>query len=325
MTRFRKLRIDDMTTTPSLRSTGNSKPLPKIITSRSCDSDIAGYNKLLELAKKQCESEYNDTSLWEHRKALQSVLNSQSQIIMQNILESNGDKRRLQEMLGFTLEVKDSTITHPESGKGLFLKGSAQAGSILGYFPGTIHLAEHLKSTASLERFASDPNYLILQRFDECVIDMRDYYSRKHEVNPLAMGQYINHPPSSTKMLITNNDAAGNNNNNSNNKKKELPVIPNVIQLMYNSNEMEHDLADLIPNKYHRQSSILGTIDKSTWNHGMVFLSLVDLKEGDELFLNYRLNPKSEMKPPWYEDVVGDGGGRWGEIPEWGWMKKNFS
>ena len=71
---------------------------------------------------------------------------------------------------------------------------------------------------------------------------------------------------------------------------------------------MDPDLEKHIPNKYHTQPTLFGTINKRAWMHGMVLLAIKDIGDDEELLLNYRINPKSTARPEWYHscDEKGD-------------------
>ncbi|KAK4348627.1 hypothetical protein RND71_031382 [Anisodus tanguticus] len=49
--------------------------------------------------------------------------------------------QRLKDLMGYTLEVKPSQISHEDAGKGLFLQGEANIGSVLAFYPGEKPLA----------------------------------------------------------------------------------------------------------------------------------------------------------------------------------------
>lgn len=53
-----------------------------------------------------------------------------------------------------------------------------------------------------------------------------------------------------------------------------------------------------------RRRTLLGNPDQSALIQTVVMVATTDLEDGEELFLNYRLNPKhQERLPPWYAPI----------------------
>lgn len=79
--------------------------------------------------------------------------------------DESGKEYTLTDFLGYDLEVKDSLI--PDAGKGVFAKGDIPPGSIVGIFPGTVYLSEHL--CEHVKRLVlPDPNLFLLSRYLFC-------------------------------------------------------------------------------------------------------------------------------------------------------------
>jgi hypothetical protein len=216
------------------------------------------------------------SSLYLHRCALQEALSAQALPLLENIYNSSGKKNSLHTILGFSLEAKQSTL--PNAGNGLFLKGTALTGSVISFFPGTVHMREFLTTDDSMDKFLDDDWHNVISRYDDIVIDCRDYHGAKHPGNELAMAHYANHPPKDVK--------------------------PNAFMLMYDfpaAMNPEHE--DVIPHTFEKKPTLLGTIDKSAVHYGMVLMALRDIGDGEEIFLNYRFNPKVGGKPDWYHSV----------------------
>lgn len=64
----------------------------------------------------------------------------------------------------------------------------------------------------------------------------------------------------------------------------------------------EH-LRKFIPNKYAREPSMMGrlAIGPFTLMPSVVLLTTRHLQDGDELLMDYRLDPASKSLPSWYE------------------------
>jgi hypothetical protein len=188
----------------------------------------------------------------------------------------------LAETYGFTLNVKDSTVEG--AGRGVFVEcpqGALVApGTVLGFFPGTVHLREHLKTAEAVDKLFPDDDFMLMSRADGAIIDGRDTVGTPH--NAYALGHIVNHPPQGGE--------------------------PNVLQASYDFlqdplgfDEFPRELRAHIPNKLHKPATLLGSPDRSSYMHTIVLLAAKPLSTGEELFLDYRLNPDSkEALPAWY-------------------------
>ena len=162
--------------------------------------------------------------------------------------------------------------------------------------------------TSGASRASKGPlNTTVMGRFDRTIIDgsaALDGTGQWHESelgvpNAFARGHRVNHPPKG--------------------------VRPNVMAFAYDlpadldewpgeesdasdrllkqrgGQKFPHQLAKWLPNTFARPPSLI-TTDPTLFQQSIVFVATEELGEGDELFLNYRLNPKLE-KPPWYTSV----------------------
>jgi hypothetical protein len=68
----------------------------------------------------------------------------------------------LLKMLGYELQCRTSTI--PASGDGIFIKGGACPGTVLGFFPGTVHLAEYTNNSAYMKTLLPDEQFMMIVR-----------------------------------------------------------------------------------------------------------------------------------------------------------------
>ena len=182
---------------------------------------------------------------------------------------------------GFVLRAGESGVAG--AGKGIFIDGEAISGTLLGYLPGRVHVAEFLKGANALEQFADDPNHLVLMRTDDILIDARDFDGVEHPTNPYALGHLANHPPEG--------------------KKPNVMHLP--IDFASDAFHSQTGVSDVVPNSYAKKPTLLGTPDKSACMYGMAMVALRDVKD-EELFLNYRFNPDAPGLPQWYAPVDDD-------------------
>ncbi|DBA03261.1 TPA: hypothetical protein N0F65_011620 [Lagenidium giganteum] len=177
----------------------------------------------------------------------------------------------LRDLLGFSLTVAPSTVKG--AGNGVILNGQASIGSVVALFPGTVYLPEHYKKPEHMREIAG--NVYARARFDSAIIDAKN--ERPTPRNQLAVAHMINHPPSGE--------------------------APNVMPFSFDFPITEPFTSDefrpLIPNSFVEQPSRLAMFGKRTLVHGLAFIASTDIKDGQELFLNYRYNPNNPL-PDWY-------------------------
>ena len=189
--------------------------------------------------------------------------------------------------------VKESNI--PNAGLGIFSTKPLNAGEIVALYPGTSYLpSEHHK----LQGFPSNTSPYITCRFDNIIIDaskeaqvLTDSYSKDSKDllfprgNPLAIGQFFNHPPNKT--------------------------LPTVFPVSFDFTDIfwELNLDALIPNKPYSKSvwsqmtdATIGTTLSSKVTRSLVFIVSNDTEQQCELFFNYRYNPRIDL-PDWYSPV----------------------
>ena len=192
--------------------------------------------------------------------------------------------KALLEFVGFNLEAKKSQCSE-DAGDGVYLRCKDDVvippGTVLGIFPGLVHLPEFTnKNDYVMENLLPDPDFLLMVRSDGAIIDGRT----AHECapNPYALAHLTNHVP-----------------------KGETP---NVFQFPYDFpadplgiEEFPKILRKYVPNAYARSPTFFGTVDRSAYMRGMVLLAARPLKNGEELHMDYRLNPKDpHALPSWY-------------------------
>jgi hypothetical protein len=190
----------------------------------------------------------------------------------------------LMKSIGFRVESKPSTCPG-DSGRGLFLAcpqdAIIPAGTLLALYPGLVHLPEYTTKPGYIRsELLPDPNLMLMLRTDNTVIDGRT--AHKCPANPYALAHMVNHVP--------------------------LGLMPNVLQCPYNfpgdpigKDVFPTTLQKFIPNSYGLKTpTLFGTIDRSAMMRTVVLLAARPLKNGDELFMDYRLNPSAGSLPSWY-------------------------
>ena len=188
----------------------------------------------------------------------------------------------LSELCGFSLQTKPSGIDG--AGDGLFVTCASDSmiypGTVLGFMPGLVYLKEHLNTKEKVNALFPDDDLMLMTRTDGIIIDSRT----AHQVpaNPFALGHYVNHPPSSSE--------------------------PNVLQASFDFeqdpfgiSEFPKHLRHLIPNGFASERTYLGSPDRTAYMHTIVLIAAKPLASGDELLLDYRLNPDMpDRLPVWY-------------------------
>ena len=200
--------------------------------------------------------------------------------------------------LGFSLHVASSSI--PGAGRGLYLRGSAPAGTVVCLYPGVVYLPldlTNVKTPEEVEATFGVGNNNLLSRFDGTVIDANDFMvpddPRPALENPFASGQFINHASTS----------AG----------------ANVLSCSYNfpSDEKLPDgfpkhLHPYMPNRYAVPPGLVSLLQTNgAVGMSVAFVTTRDVAD-EELLANYRLNPNLGL-PEWYTPIDEDEDARrWG-------------
>ena len=188
----------------------------------------------------------------------------------------------IREQLGFSVLSLKSTV--PGAGRGVFVDGTAMAGSLLAFFPGQIWPKEYLSNAAfSTSIFKDDHNFQLSIRYDDVLIDSRKAaYTVLNDVksNPWAVGHIANHPPKH--------------------------IVPNCRTVMINFTEkMKLEASGLdryVPNTYAKDPMLTGpkVLDRDLITmHGFGLMAARDVSN-EELFYDYRLSPGNGPYPKWY-------------------------
>lgn len=214
---------------------------------------------------------------------------------------------------GFSLIIKKSNIDHPASGYGVFIRGEAPPGVIIGFYPGVIYYPPDITPD-----ILQNNEYLMI-RYDGVIIDARDWEQRAEQrmkaklalkyaadltlnptlllkfCNPFAIVNYINHPPKGTP--------------------------PNVFCYPYDfPKRMPDELKAYVPHEYAENHS---TFSELFWKNSNTFMESIvcvtrRFVKDEELFLNYRYNPFGYQYPDWYEQPdIEEAKRRWGPRRFW--------
>ncbi|XP_018485344.1 uncharacterized protein LOC108855914 [Raphanus sativus] len=82
--------------------------------------------------------------------------------------------QRLMDQLGYTLEIKPSVVPHKDAGQGCFIKGEADAGTVLAFYPGVIYSPAFYRYIPGYPKVDSQNSYLIT-RYDGTVINAQPW------------------------------------------------------------------------------------------------------------------------------------------------------
>jgi hypothetical protein len=203
---------------------------------------------------------------------------------------------------GFRLRIKHSSVDHPEAGFGVHVEGLARAGTILAFYPGMIYfpLDPFASQRALWEKAVRDNGYMI-SRYDGTIIDGRRWHLKAANLrarteqlrragvavdtfsppagvrrfrNQFAIGNFVNHPPPGKQA--------------------------NVLQYSYNlrSDVIDEELQPFLPHEYQRPPGLADLLEPSVLFPSMLLVAHRNLRD-EELFLNYRFNPRNPY-PDWY-------------------------
>lgn len=248
--------------------------------------------------------------------------------------------KQLKDLIGYTLELKQSQIPHEQAGRGLFIDGEADVGSVISLYPGVIYSPAYYRYIPGYPRVDAQNPYLIT-RYDGTVIDAQPWgkggetrepwdQSSVYRSNPNLSG-----PSSETgsdrvwKMLSKPLEGSKLVNGEVLERRNPLALAhfanhpsssiePNVMVCPYDFNLNEKGMRAYIPN------IVFGGVEKvkmkrfgSFWfksgggmNEGemegpvLKSLALVATRSlcNEEIYLNYRLS-NSKRRPSWYTPV----------------------
>eukprot|EP00944_MAST-04C_sp_MAST-4C-sp1_P006705 g6705.t1 len=250
-----------------------------------------------------------------------------------SIKNFNKMNKALMKKLGYSLHVQQSEI--PNAGPGLFLEGSAVAGTVICMYPGIVYLKEYVVSGDTDGMFGPDDSgTYTMGRYDGSIFN-GDCEPQWHP-SPVSYGHLIRHP---TGILPLTEDHRG------------LPRVlgkPNVMSCPFNYPELDSgssktqrsifsrlkDAPDekqatptaanvdiekyldkgtigkkfpkefqaYIPNTYYKPPVLLSTQEaKESYTFGIALIATENIKD-EEIYLDYRYNPHLET-PSWYKTI----------------------
>ncbi|KAI3982889.1 hypothetical protein MKX01_010372 [Papaver californicum] len=82
--------------------------------------------------------------------------------------------KSLKNHMGYTLILKPSQISHKEAGRGLFIDGEAEVGSVIAFYPGVVYSPAYYRYIPGYPRVDAENPYLIT-RYDGTVINAQPW------------------------------------------------------------------------------------------------------------------------------------------------------
>jgi len=165
------------------------------------------------------------------------------------------------------------------AGDGVFIRGEVPMGSVVSLYSGLVYRNsdEFLKSYV-----AENGSAYLMARYDGMIVD--GIYGagdreESRDIEQFALGEIVNHP-----------------------NKGELPNVY-TAQFRY-PEHLERGLALYIPTRYchDKPQTWLPSLVNTNTMPGIAMVAARDIGDGEELLLNYRLNPAGEL-PEWYHQV----------------------
>ena len=184
----------------------------------------------------------------------------------------------LKKELGYSVIALKSLV--PGAGRGIFVDGTALAGSLVAFQPGPVWPLGAVRPDVE-ENFADNPNFQLSIRYDNFIVDSRrSPYSvlTRPRSNPFSLGHVANHPQPGS--------------------------LPNCQTSMLNftSSMQLRELHRYVPNSYAVPPAWINrTFDRYVIEmHSMCLLTRRDTQE-EEITYDYRLT--GDDMPRWYHKV----------------------
>ncbi|XP_027153694.1 uncharacterized protein LOC113753674 [Coffea eugenioides] len=246
--------------------------------------------------------------------------------------------QRLKDLMGYTLEVKPSEIPHKDAGKGLFLNGEADVGTVIAFYPGVVYSPAYYQYIPGYPRVDAQNSYLIT-RYDGTIINAQPWGAggESHEVwngssvsesRPKVevtgkgsdrMWQLLSKPLDGSKIGMKGEILERRNPlalaHYANHPAKDM--VPNVMVSPYDFPLTEKNMRVYIPNiSFGNGEEVnmkrFGSFWFKSWKSGSHVSDVPILKTlvlvatrplcDEELLLNYRLS-NSKQRPSWYTPV----------------------
>ncbi|KEH40922.1 hypothetical protein MTR_1g037570 [Medicago truncatula] len=244
--------------------------------------------------------------------------------------------QKLKDQLGFTLDVKPSQISHKDAGRGLFLDGVADVGSVVAFYPGVVYSPAYYRYIPGYPKVAAQNPYLIT-RYDANVINAQPWGSGGDK-RELWNGRYIEEVKPDMKGAEKGSDRIwkalskpleGKQGDSGEVIERRNPlalahfanhpskgVLPNVMICPYDFPLTENNIRVYVPNimfgdaevKMRRFGSFWfkSGVSKNNMSDVPTLKSLVLVAtraiQDEELLLNYRLS-NTKRRPEWYAPV----------------------
>lgn len=246
--------------------------------------------------------------------------------------------QKLKDQLGFTLDVKPSQISHKDAGRGLFLDGVADVGSVVAFYPGVVYSPAYYRYIPGYPKVAAQNPYLIT-RYDANVINAQPWGSGGDK-RELWNGRYTEDVKPDMKGAEKGSDRIwkalskpleGKQGDNGEVIERRNPlalahfanhpskgVLPNVMICPYDFPLTENNIRVYIPNIMFGDAEVKMRRFGSFWfksgvskNNGSDVPTLKSLVlvatraiQDEELLLNYRLS-NTKRRPEWYAPEIG--------------------
>ncbi|CAI9096722.1 OLC1v1032929C1 [Oldenlandia corymbosa var. corymbosa] len=245
--------------------------------------------------------------------------------------------QKLKDLLGYTLEVKQSEIPHKDAGKGVFIDGEADVGTVIAFYPGVVYSPAHYRYIPGYPRIDAQNSYLIT-RYDGTIINAQPW-GIGGESRVIWNGSGVSEPMPNVegtdkgsdkiwKMLSKPLDGTGAIKGEILERRNPLALahyanhpardmIPNVMVCPYDFPLTEKDMRTYIPNISFGDGEEVkmrrfGSFWFKSWKSGSAGSNIPILKSlvlvatrslcDEELYLNYRLS-NSKQRPSWYTPV----------------------
>lgn len=162
-------------------------------------------------------------------------------------------------------QAKSFSLSLNDAG-GVNVCGKVAPGSVVCFYPGIVYLPYYLHQMPNFPNVSKDNSYL-MSRTDGSIIDAKDLETLNLNRSLFGLGHLIRHPPSGLQ--------------------------PNVLPFSYRIGaDFPSSLLTHVPNRYFRKPFFLNLTH--TKMHCIVFVAMRVIKD-EELFLNYRLHPDSQL------------------------------
>ncbi|MED6217458.1 hypothetical protein PIB30_118468 [Stylosanthes scabra] len=281
---------------------------------------------------------------WPHRSGLSFAVGTSNTPINPDVpqtrpLSQAEVSRKLKDQLGYTLDIKSSQIPHKDAGRGLFLDGAADVGSVIAFYPGVIYSPAFYRYIPGYPKVDAQNPYLIT-RYDGNVINGQPWGSGgevREPWNGRIMGEIKPDVKGAEKgsekfWKLLSKPLEGNNLGSKNEileRRNPLAlahfanhppkgVQPNVMICPYDFPLTEDNMRVYIPNvmfgngevnmrrfgSFWFKSGVSRRNASSTNVPTLKTLVLVATRalEDEEVLLNYRLS-NTKRRPQWYTPV----------------------